>query len=176
VIRRICAILALAWLLGLAWFAVSLPGPSNAPRTDGIVVLTGAPGRLQRGLALLEGGQASRMLVSGVDRSVRRSEFEIAYNVPARLSACCVDLGKNAVDTVSNAQETAAWVRLHKMRTVRLVTTDWHMSRAQFELRRALGNDATVVGDAVRSHPSLGILVKEYNKLLARRVSVLFGG
>lgn len=174
-IRRSLSMLVLLWLLGLAWFAVFLPGPADPVRTDAIIVLTGAPGRLSHGLHLLETKQADRLLVSGVDRSVKRSEFDLAQNVPASLSACCIDLGKDAVDTVTNAREAAAWTRKHKFRTVRLVTTDWHMRRARFELERTLDGDASVVGDAVKSEPGMSMLVKEYNKLIARHISVLFG-
>ena len=174
-IRRILSSVVLIWLLGLAWFMVMLPGPSDVARTDGVIVLTGAPGRFQRGLQVLAAGRADRLLVSGVDRSVRRREFEIAQNVPQYLSLCCIDLGKDAVDTVTNAREAAIWVQRHKFRSIRLVTTDWHMRRAQFEMERALGDKVIVIGDAVKSDPGLTILVKEYNKLLARRLVAIFG-
>ena len=174
-IRRMASFLVLCWLVGLAWFAIFLPGPSAPVRTDAIIVLTGGPGRLRHGIVLLETKQAERLLVSGVDRSVKRTEFDLAQNVPPYLSACCIDLGKDAVDTVTNARESANWIRKHKFRSVRLVTTDWHMRRARFELERALGDDATVVGDAVKSAPGLDTLLREYNKLLARHVSVLVG-
>ena len=174
-IRRFLSLLLLAWLLGLVWFAVFLPGPAEPVRTDAIIVLTGGPGRMRHAIDVLEAKQADRLLVSGVDRSVKRGEFEVAQNVPAHLSACCIDLGKDAVDTVTNARESAAWIRKHEFRTVRLVTTDWHMRRARFELQRALGDDATVIGDAVKSAPGMATLIREYNKFVARRIAVLMG-
>jgi uncharacterized SAM-binding protein YcdF (DUF218 family) len=176
VTRRIVSLIAVVWLLGLAWFAIFLPGPSAVARTDAIVVLTGGPGRFKRGLAVLAAGRAQRLLVSGVDRSVKRVEFDVAQRVPPQLSACCIDLGKDAVDTVSNAQEAAAWMHRHKFKSVRLITTDWHMRRARFELGRAMGRDTVIVSDAVPSQPNLLTLFVEYNKLLARLVSVAFGG
>jgi uncharacterized SAM-binding protein YcdF (DUF218 family) len=175
VIRRILALSLIVWLFGLLWFAVTLPGRSDVGKTDGIVVLTGAPGRFQRGLELLEAGRAKRMLVSGVDSSVRTREFSVAQNVPTRLLKCCIDLGKEAIDTVSNAQETARWVDRHDYRTIRLVTTDWHMRRAQFEIENALPDHVKVTAEGVRSEPEFRTLFKEYHKYLARRVSVLLG-
>ncbi len=174
-IRRIIALFLIIWLFGLVWFAVALPGRSDVAKTDGIVVLTGAPGRLQRGLELLQAGKAKRMLVSGVHHSVQPREFVIAQHVPPQLAKCCIDLGKEAVDTVSNAEETARWVRKHKYRTIRLVTTDWHMQRARFEIERALAGEALVVPDGVRSQPGFATLFTEYHKYLARRFSVLLG-
>jgi uncharacterized SAM-binding protein YcdF (DUF218 family) len=176
VTRKLLALLLVAWVLGFAWFAIFLPGPAEPSRTDAIVVLTGSPGRVARGLDLLKDGQAKRMLVSGVDSSVRRAEFDAAQNVPRRLSACCIDLEKNSVDTISNARETARWLNGHGYTSVRLVTTDWHMRRARLDLDRALGDGVRIVPDAVRSPPNLGQLFREYNKLIARYVATLFGG
>ena len=89
--------------------------------------------------------------------------------------ASSVDLGWQAVDTRSNADETARWVRRHGYRTVRLVTSDWHMPRARLELSHALGKDAEVIGDPVRSHPPFAMLFREYHKYLLRRAAVLVG-
>jgi uncharacterized SAM-binding protein YcdF (DUF218 family) len=175
VIRRALALLLIVWLMGLAWFAVALPGRSDVAKTDGIVVLTGAPGRFQRGLDLMEQGRAQRMLVSGVNKSVRKQEFIKAQHVPPKLIDCCIDLGRQAIDTVSNAEETAAWVDKHGYKTIRLVTTDWHMYRARFEIERALGGGVTVIPEGVRSNPGFVTLFKEYHKYLLRRVAVLIG-
>jgi len=63
----------------------------------------------------------------------------------------------------------------HKFRSLRLVTTDWHMPRARFELSRRLGAGVAVTGDAVESNPSFAQLFTEYNKYLLRRSAVLVG-
>ena len=112
-IGRLLAALALLWALGLAVFASTLPAPAGGEATDGIIVLTGGPGRMQRGLAVLRAGKARRMLISGVDRRVKRHELAIAYHIPAGLMAR-VDLGREAVDTRSNADEAEAWIEAHR--------------------------------------------------------------
>jgi uncharacterized SAM-binding protein YcdF (DUF218 family) len=106
---------------------------------------------------------------------VRRDELAHLQKAPARLFECCVDLGKDAVDTRSNAVEAAQWLKRRDFRSVRLVTTDWHMPRARFELERAVGNDVAVIADAVDSAPGLVTLFAEYNKYLLRRTSALLG-
>ena len=174
-IRRILSLMLTAWLLGWAWFVVSLPGAAGDTRTDAIVVLTGGAGRIQRGLDHLAHGHARRMLVSGVDPTVRLGELALVQDAPANLFACCVDLGKDAVDTRSNAVEAALWLKRRHFRSVRLVTTDWHMPRARFELERAVGPGVTVIPDAVDSAPGFVTLFAEYNKYLLRRVSALIG-
>jgi uncharacterized SAM-binding protein YcdF (DUF218 family) len=66
--------------------------------------------------------------------------------------------------------EAANWMRQNRAKTVRLVTVDWHMRRAAFELSRELPQGTTMLRDAVRSHPSLETLFMEYHKLLARYI------
>jgi uncharacterized SAM-binding protein YcdF (DUF218 family) len=91
------------------------------------------------------------------------------------LFECCIDLGHEAVDTRSNAEETVAWVRQHHYRSIRIVTSDWHLARARLELAHALGSDVALVGDGVPSSPRLGLLVMEYNKLLIRLFALWLG-
>jgi uncharacterized SAM-binding protein YcdF (DUF218 family) len=175
VIRRAVSAVLLLYMLGYALFAVMLPRPADERRTDAIVVLTGGAKRIERGLAAdgKEAGSADAGLRSRPDRPPRGACGAISRRRgPVR---CCVDLGRESVDTRSNAEEVARWMERHKFRTMRLVTTDWHMPRARFELSRRLGGDIEVVGDAVESNPSFGQLFTEYNKYLLRRCAVLVG-
>jgi uncharacterized SAM-binding protein YcdF (DUF218 family) len=161
----------IAWALGFIWFAVFLPRPLVEPvRTDGIVALTGGGGRIPHALEVLGRGRARKLLVSGVDREVRPGEFAVEYKVPDRLMLCCVVLGYDAVDTRSNAVEATRWVKENKLRSVRLVTTDWHMRRAAFDLSAEAPTSLIIVEDAVPSKPSFRILFIEYNKYVARLV------
>lgn len=174
-IRRLIALLATAWLVGLAWFMLTLPGPLDDRRTDAIVVPTGGPGRIDRGIVLIKAHAAQRMLVTGVAPGVRPIDLAIEYHTDPRIFACCIDLGNEAVDTRSNAEETAAWVRAHHYRSVRLVTSDWHLRRARLELIYALGKDVQVVGDGVPGAPRFPLMLAEYHKYLIRRLALLTG-
>jgi|TARA_R110000787_G_scaffold191750_3_gene303271 uncharacterized SAM-binding protein YcdF (DUF218 family) len=175
VIVRLFAVSLLGWMLGFIWFAVLLPQPLDSRPTDAIVVLTGGAGRIDRGIALLQAKTAKRMLISGVDRSVRPGELAAEYDTSVSLFTCCITLGREAIDTRSNAIETARWLERRDYKTVRLITTDWHMRRAALELRQALPERVAIVYDAVPSRPSLTILVREYNKYLLRRGAALLG-
>ena len=174
-IGRIVSVVLLLWALGFALFAVTLARPADDTETDAIVVLTGGSGRMARGLDLLERGRAKRMLVSGVDRVVKPNELAAQNSASRRLFSCCVDLGKESVDTRSNAAETARWMESRKYRSIRLVTTDWHMTRARYELSRQLPPGIAIVPDGVRSQASFRTLFAEYNKYLLRRAAVLLG-
>ncbi len=174
--QRIASLILLVWMLGFIWFAIALPQPQYGAKTDGVAVLTGGPGRIARSLEVLDKGWSRKLLVSGVDEHVRPVEFQASYKVPAEQIKCCVTLGFESWDTQSNARETARWIADNKLRSVRLVTTDWHMRRAAYELERMLPDGVSLVRDAVVSKPSLKVLFIEYHKLLARRAAVLWGG
>ena len=174
-IVRLFGIAVLAWALGFAAFMLLLPQPLDGTTTDAIVVPTGGPGRIDRGLALLRDHQAKRMLVTGVAPGVRPIDLALEYRTSPRLFDCCIDLGADAVDTRSNAEETAQWVETHDYRTVRLVTSDWHLPRARMELSAVLGPKVIVLGDGVPGSPRLGTLVNEYNKLILRRIALWIG-
>ena len=172
-IWRAGAFLLMLYAFGFLWFAAALPQPVADSPTDAVVVPTGGPGRIDRGLALLARGRARELLVTGVDREVKPGEFAAEYKVSPQTMDCCVTLGFAAVDTRSNAAETAAWVEERGYKSLRLVTTDWHMRRAASELGRMLPPGVTIVRDAVPSRPRLGILFLEYNKLLASAAAQL---
>lgn len=174
-IKRILSIIPLIWALGFAAFVIWLPRPADGEVTDGIVVLTGGPGRIERGLEMLEQEKAKRMLISGVNRSVRRHELAIAQGASFDSFECCIDLGRQAVDTRSNAQETANWLKRRGYKSIRLVTTDWHMRRARYELRRVLGSNVRILGDAVRSKPGFRVLFREYHKYLLSHAGAAVG-
>lgn len=172
-IGRTLAFLAILYALGFLWFAAALPQPVGRLRTDAIVVPTGGAGRIARGLEILGDGQAKAMLVTGVDPEVKPAEFAAEHHVAGATMNCCVTLGFAAVDTRSNASETAAWIASRRYRSLRLVTTDWHMRRAAGELAAALPGEVLVIRDGVPSRPKLRVLFLEYNKLLASSLARL---
>ena len=173
-IRRFASFVVIAWALGFVWFAAIPPQPIGAGRSDAAVVLTGGDGRIQRSLEVLARGWVKQVLVAGVDSEVRPREFAVEYEVTGKTMACCITLDKISVDTRTNAREAAAWIFANKVHSVRLITSDWHMRRAAWELGNA-APDVEIARDAVRTKPSFRILFIEYHKLIARRISHVFG-
>ena len=170
-IARLAGFVALFYAIGFLYFALTLPGPISDTKTDAVLVPTGGPGRIARGLEVLREGNATKMFVSGVDPEVKPTEFAEEFDVRSREMRCCVTLGFLAVDTRSNAGEAAQWLTSNDIRTVRLVTTDWHMRRAAAELRHSIPDHVAVVEDGVPSDTDLGTLFLEYNKLLAALIT-----
>ena len=172
---RALSFLILLYVLGYALFVVALPQPEGDRRTDALVVLTGGAGRIERGIDLLRRRQAARMLISGVQRTVRPQELAAQHRVDQAIFDCCIDLGREAIDTRSNADEVARWMERRRFRSMRLITTDWHMPRAKFEIAKRVGGDVVIVADAVQSNPSHRQLFTAYNKFLLRHFADLVG-
>jgi uncharacterized SAM-binding protein YcdF (DUF218 family) len=203
---RISRWLMLLAAIGLLWLGggiayvervESLPAPAET-RTDAIVVLTGGAARLATALRLLNENRADRLLVSGVAQTATKATLlqAVLPTMPdaAPLSTssassnwqgidlqllfdCCVDLGFEADDTAGNAAETASWAAARGYRTIRLVTANYHMPRAQVEFGRYLSgmtivphpvrSDAMRVEDWWQRRAATGFLLGEYSKYLA---------
>ena len=171
--------LAAAFGVGFLVFAMTLPSAVSDPRTltDAIVVLTGGSDRVETGFELLERGLARRLFISGVAREVQFSALLAAADRPEGHNGCCVVLGRDASDTLGNARETASWVRREHLRSLRLVTAQYHMPRSLLVFRRAMP-EVTIIPhpvfpDRVRSDDwwlwpgTTRLLAQEYLKYLA---------
>ena len=173
---RLAALVVLVFGWGFVWFALTLaPAAPLEARTDAVVVLTGGAGRLQRGVDVLAAGSAQRMLVSGVAARVTDAALASQVKAPPGLFARQVDLGFQAVDTRSNAEETSAWIGRHKYRSMRLVTSAAHMRRARMELDGRLPKGVVIVPDGVPGEDSGLGLAREYTKLVLRRGARILG-
>jgi len=132
-------IIALMWLVGLFAFAdrVRKLTPADEPaRANAIVALTGPSAeRVNAAIRLLEQDKGDRVLISGVNREVRRQELRALTPGSTKLFNCCVDLGFEAENTLGNAEEIAAWARSRGYDDLIVVTSDYHMPRALLEIR-----------------------------------------
>ena len=173
-ITRLGSLLLLLYLLGFILFAFTLgkPASAKAEPTDAAVVLTGGPGRIEHGIDVLRDRKAKRLLVAGADPSVTKADIARRLGGSRNLIRCCVDLGSESVDTRSNAEEAGRWLARYRFRSVRLITSDWHMRRARYEFEKVLGPKYRIKSDAVRTEPSFLTLFGEYNKYVLRRLAV----
>jgi uncharacterized SAM-binding protein YcdF (DUF218 family) len=173
-ISRFVSLVVLLYAVGFVIFAFTLgrPAPANATSTDAAVVLTGGSGRIEHAVDAVRDGKARRLLVAGADPSVTKAD--LARRIPGSggLIKCCVDLGSESVDTRTNAEEAQRWLLQHRFRSVRLITSDWHMRRARYEFEKVLGSKYRLVTDGVRTEPSFLTLFGEYNKYVLRRIAV----
>lgn len=138
----IAAILALVLLAaGFVRFIVMIeyaPQEAEAPRADGIVVLTGGHSRIETGVDLLRQGKGGRLLISGVHPDTSLAQIRRAVGAKADIFRCCVDIDKAALDTVGNAEQAADWARRNHFASLIVVTSYYHMPRSLLEMRRKL--------------------------------------
>ncbi len=179
---RFLVLLALLWAIGLGWFVIQIPmQPSdNTEHTDAIVVLTGGALRLEHGFELLAAQRADRMFISGVEDGVslpsllKKKEYHAFED---RINAASITLGYKARSTLGNAEETAEWIAREHIKSIRLVTGNYHIPRSVFELHQTVP-DLIIVADPVfpghfehngwwRSGDSVRLVLLEYHKYVA---------
>jgi uncharacterized SAM-binding protein YcdF (DUF218 family) len=132
-----CGVAAGVGFLAFA-HAVKQTAPSDPPVADAIVVLTGGEDRIEEGIKLLAKRKGKRLLISGVNPSTRAAEIGRLTGFDHRLFDCCIDFGYRAVDTITNAEETRAWVANWRFSRLILVTSGYHMPRSLVEFARVL--------------------------------------
>ena len=176
------------WLGGLFWFIGSLPRAVEDPerKTDAIVVLTGGSLRLGEGLRLLREGRAPHLFVSGVPAGVDLAQLLQSIDDRAQSTPCCIVLGHVAADTPGNARESALWARKEGVRSIRLVTSAYHMPRSLVEFEAAAPEVALVphpvFPSAVRQDEwwrfpgTSGLLIGEYHKFVLAWLIARFNG
>jgi uncharacterized SAM-binding protein YcdF (DUF218 family) len=176
------------YLGGLVWFANTIPDAIADPgaTTDAIVVLTGGSQRVQSGLQLLAAGKAKKLFVSGVYHGVDVTALLRTARQSPDAVQCCITLGHEADSTYGNAHETAAWMRQENFRSLRLVTSSYHMRRALLEFARAMPAvrivPHPVFPETVRQERwwawpgTLDLIVGEYDKYLWAFARPWFGG
>jgi uncharacterized SAM-binding protein YcdF (DUF218 family) len=189
ILRRLGSLaitLLMIWVVGLGVFIVGsviVQIDAQSP-TDAIVVLTGGRQRLESGLALLADGKAKKLFISGVNPRVDRDALLRALGPAAAREACCIVLGREADNTYGNAWETAGWMRGEGYRSLRLVTSWYHMRRSLLEFSRAMPRVAIIAHPVFAHHVdpegwwgwhgAIPIVVGEYHKYLAAWLRPLF--
>ena len=102
------------------------------------MALTGAAGRIPDAIELLAAERGKRLLITGVHRDTRAREIARLTPLYAKYFRCCIDLGRDALNTFGNALETKRWAVEHNFNSLIVVTSNWHMPRAMAEIRHQL--------------------------------------
>ncbi len=126
--------------IGFIVFANSINREQREPQrtADGIAVLTGGVSRIDQAIKLLAAGKAKRVLITGVNRTTTVDELKELASQGGQYFTCCVDIDKEARNTIDNATETSEWVALHRYGSIIVVTSNYHMPRALAELARVM--------------------------------------
>jgi uncharacterized SAM-binding protein YcdF (DUF218 family) len=168
--------LFLLWAVGWMWFAayvVAMKPYNLTQKTDAIVVLTGGDKRVNTGLDLIAEGKADYLFISGVNPQVKPAELVALWNGDHQKVLPHITLGYVADDTASNAKETEEWIGKNNIKSIRLVTSNYHMVRSILMFRKAMPDIL------IYKHPVVPndfepwgrqfwpLTFEEYNKMLA---------
>jgi len=164
-------------VIGFFIFTGSIERSQLEPRAaDGIAVLTGGAARIDEAMKLLTQQKAKRLLITGVNRTTSTEELKQLASQGDQLFSCCVDIDKEARNTIDNATETSQWVARNHYTSVIVVTSNYHMPRALAELARVMPGVTLIPYSVVDNNVHLDrwwtfpgttrLLISEYLKYL----------
>lgn len=147
-------------------------------RTDAIVVLTGGRGRVDEGIRLYRQGDAGLLFLIGVDPSVRKSD--LFRDLPGQRSGDNVFLEQTSTNTLENAIYARQLVAKYGVSSITLITSRYHMKRADLIFRKLLPSSVAIYPHPVDSRNlkaewwshegSLRLLLSEFYKYCTFRL------
>lgn len=166
----------LLWLSGFVWFGQKINGydHNHGEHTDAIVVLTGGRNRIAEAIKILNEDMAEHLFISGVEKHT--SMPDIARSLQTEiLSPEKIELGYNASNTIENAREIKEWIEKNNIKSIRLITSNYHTPRSLAELK-AYNLPITIIATPVYSEKvarhwwnswgTFKLIAGEYNKYL----------
>ncbi len=183
------AVMAALWAAGLAWFKsyINKLQDYSENKTDAIIVLTGGKGRVPEALDILRKGYADRLFISGAGGGATVSEMLLEHGVErGEIDEWQdkVELGHKAENTQQNAAEAAEWIRKSNYKTIRLITSNYHMPRSMLEFENIMP-DVEIIPHPVtpehikmdewwKNRGSRNLILSEYHKFLAVKLDNAF--
>ncbi|MDR1477116.1 MAG: YdcF family protein [Rickettsiales bacterium] len=181
-IMLVLLVVAAAYMVGFVVFALGLGTKDKRPgeRTDAIIVLTGETRRITEAVRELARGSSDRLFISGVhrpapvERVVERTIEDMRREKVLRGSResllAKIHKGK-AENTIENGMESSRWARDNDIRSVRLMTSYYHMPRSLMIFRRYMPGTEIIPhpvmsesGGSAFSPARLRLAFSEYNK------------
>lgn len=138
------------------------------------MVLTGGNYRIHTGLTLFASRLSDNLYITGVHQSVTDQDILKMWKGITALPDCCIEIGHNATTTLENALETKEWLQGKDIKSIRLVTSTYHMKRALIEFNNALNGIEIIPHPVEESDYRLKdikfwiLTFDEYNKILFR--------
>lgn len=114
---------------------------------DAIIVLTGGKGRVDEGLRMLRSGVADTLILSGVHEDSGMDAI-FAHGLEPKLRNNII-LEKSSKNTYENAVETRKLVVENEFKSIVLLTSWYHLKRAEYIFRTVLPKDIAITACAV---------------------------
>ncbi len=127
----------LVWLGGFIIFQqyIRKHQTDETTKTDAIVILTGGTNRISNGVKLYNDGLADMLFISGVGKHTNIQSLQNEHHVTFKNGTENVFVGREATNTIENAIEVSDMIRRHHLKTIRLVTSYYHMPRSVSEIK-----------------------------------------
>lgn len=184
---KLLMFLVLIYLIGLVAFIETLPFENTMPskQVDVIAVLTGGTKRIDRGLGLLKEKQGKWLFISGVNRGVQLRTLVRASGYKQSYPHDKIILDYKARTTRENAIETKAFMDRAQLKSLLVVTADYHLWRTKLEINRYLGQNKEVYYSTVhpidlskrtwcKDYKLLCLYMVEFNKLIGATLRYMF--
>ena len=169
--------LFLIWLGGFIIFQqyIRKHQADEVTKTDAIVVLTGGKNRIAEAVRLYNAGLSDMLFISGVGGDVGLKALEKQNKSFITKNRDRVYLGREATNTFQNAIEVSEMIRRNNLKSIRLVTSYYHMPRSVEEILR-LNPDVVIIEHYVYSPnvskrwwkrpKSFFLIASEYHKFI----------
>ncbi len=175
-ISYITTYVLLFWLFGFAYFAWQINNFTidYTLHTDAIITLTGGRNRIIEAVRLLQQGISPRLFISGVDKDISLQNIQNTQHFPLPNSQA-IDIGHQATNTTENAIESNTWIQKNNIKSIRLVTSNYHIPRALVEFNKQ-NKSLKIIIHPVYSEKvekkwwtslrTFSLIFEEYNKFL----------
>jgi uncharacterized SAM-binding protein YcdF (DUF218 family) len=186
-IFKVAGVAAVFYFIGFFVFAFSLKTANPAGKTDAIIALTGDSARIAAGVRGIAHGRSNRLFISGVqthneprlaeviNAAIARMRREGKLRISEEDIRAKIAKPGEAMDTLQNGLESRRWCIQNGVKSVRLVTSFYHMPRAKLVFSRMMP-EATIIVEPI---PAMGkssvfssarlfrLGLSEYNKFVA---------
>ncbi|MBE6451978.1 MAG: YdcF family protein [Alphaproteobacteria bacterium] len=142
--------------------------------TDAVIALTGGKYRIVEAANVLKQGLAKHLFISGVNKDSSWKDIKNVQNIHID-NDDNVTIGYKAKNTIGNAKETISWLRSKNIKSIRLVTSNYHVERSLIEFETQ-AKDLKIIPHPVysdnlckkwwRSWHTFLLIFEEYNKML----------
>lgn len=136
--KVILVIICLAWFSGLVVFLNKIPrAPVQTIRTaDAAIILTGGDKRIEEGIKILQSKYVKKVFITGVNQRIRNKK-EIPY-IEELNKVQNIEIGREALTTNGNALEAKEWIEKNHIKSIKIVTANYHMPRSVLEFKHHL--------------------------------------
>jgi uncharacterized SAM-binding protein YcdF (DUF218 family) len=169
------------WLAGLCFYhyhIINISKITNNCDADAIVVLTGGHARIADAISLLKSNSKQILLISGTGIGVTKKDILHVFSKHNSTLADRIFIGSYAQNTKDNATEAKAFVLMHDLKSICLVTSDYHMPRSFLLFKDAFPKDVLIIAHAINTSANMNnwqyvkLLLQEYNKFIYSLLSV----